>query len=144
MFLFHINKSHKNLFELILTTRLEYMTRHKNSIPHFDLSLIILQIFFPSAIIKRNNLDSNIKILVLFKKRMLTFIKRNTNGIFHCLNPKSLKLVTRLKLRLSQYRCYKLKHRFQDTLNPICICGTAETTVYYRLHCPNFSFQMIH
>ena len=31
------------------------------------------------------------------------------------------------------------KHRFQDTSNSICTCGTVETTVHYLLHCPNFS-----
>ena len=28
---------------------------------------------------------------------------------------------------------------FQDTLNPICNCGTVETTMHDLLHCPKCS-----
>ena len=52
-------------------------------------------------------------------------------------NPKGLKLITRLRLGLSHLRFHKFKHSFQDTLNPICNYGTAETSVHYLLHCTN-------
>ena len=42
-------------------------------------------------------------------------------------------------VELSHLRFVTFKHSFQDTLNSICICGTAETTIYYLHHCPNFS-----
>ena len=48
-----------------------------------------------------------------------------------------LKLIARLRPRLSHLRFYKFKHGFQDTLNPICNCGSVQTTVYYLLYCPN-------
>ena len=44
-----------------------------------------------------------------------------------------------LRLGLSHLRFHKFKHSFQDTLNPICNCGTVETKVRYLLHSPNFS-----
>ena len=44
-----------------------------------------------------------------------------------------------LRVSLTQLRFHKFKHSFQDTLNPICNCGTVETTNRYLLHCPNFS-----
>ena len=35
---------------------------------------------------------------------------------------------------------HKLKHNFQDSLNPICNCGKdIETSAHFLLHCPNCS-----
>ena len=59
--------------------------------------------------------------------------------LYLCHNPKGLKLITRLRLGLIHLRFHKFKHSFQDTLNPICNCGTDKTIVHYLLHCPNFS-----
>ena len=93
-----------------------------------------------------NNLDSKIRSsenLALFKKRILAFIRPSANKTFHCLNPNypvsTLKLIRRLRLGLSHPRFHKFKHSFQDTLNPICNCGTVETTIHYLLLCPDFS-----
>ena len=44
-----------------------------------------------------------------------------------------------MRLGLSHLRFHRFKNNFQDGLNPICSCGTAEKTVYYLLHCPNSS-----
>ena len=90
--------------------------------------------FFPSHIIEWNKLDPNIRNsenLVLFKKRILAFIRPSANSTFHCLNP-------RLRVHC-HLRFHKFKHSFQDTLNPISNCGTVETTIQYLLLCPNFS-----
>ena len=66
---------------------------------------------------------------MLFKKCILAFIRPSTNNTFHYHDPNGLKLITRLRLGLSH----------QNTLNPICNCGTVEPTIHYLLHCPNFS-----
>ena len=87
------------------------------------------------------HLDCNVRnsaSLASFKKRILVFIRPSTNSTFHCHCPDGLKLITRLRLGLIHLRFHKLKHNFQDTLNPICSCGTAETTIQYLLHCLNF------
>ena len=76
---------------------------------------------------------------MLFKKRILAFIRPFANSTFQYHNPKSLKLVTSLRIGLNHLRFHKFKHSFQDTLNSICNYGTVETTVHYLLHCPNFS-----
>ena len=119
------------------------MTRHKNSVPLFNVKHDYFKnSFFPSTVIEWNKLDSNIRnseSLALFKKRILTFIRPFTNSTFQYDKPKGLKLITRLRIGLSQLRLRKFKHSFQDTLHPICNCGTVETTVHYLLHCPNFS-----
>ena len=119
------------------------MTRCKKSIPLLNVKHDYFKnSFFPSTIIEWNNLDSNIRNsenLALFKKRILAFIRPSANSTFRCLNPNGLKLITRLRLGLNHLRFHKFKHSFQDTLNPICNCGTLETTIHYLLLCPNFS-----
>ena len=40
---------------------------------------------------------------------------------------------------LGHLRLHEIKHSFQNTLNPICNCGTMETTIHYLFHCPKFS-----
>ena len=69
----------------------------------------------------------------------LAFIRPSINSTFHCHCPDGLKLITRLKLGLSHLQFHKFKHNFQDTLNPICSCGTVETNIHYLLHCLIFS-----
>ena len=54
------------------------------------------------------------------------------NSTFQCYSPKGLNLIKRLRLGLSRLRFHECKHSFQDTLNPICNCGTS-------FHYPNFS-----
>ena len=116
----------------------------------YEKSILLLNVkhgyfknsFSPSTIIEWNYLDSNIRNsenLALFKKCILAFIRPSANSTFNCLNPNVLKLITRLRLGFSHLRFHKFKHSFQDTLNPICNCGTVETTIHYLLLCPNFS-----
>ena len=118
-----------------------YMTTHKNSIPLFNVKHDYFKnSFFPPTVTDWNKLDSNIRnsdSLVLFKKSTLAFIRPFANSTFQCLNPKGLKLFTRLGL--SHLRFHKFTHNFQNELNPICSCGTVETTVHYLFLCPNFS-----
>ena len=125
------------------TSREAYMTRHKNSIPLFNVKHDYFKnSFFPLTIIEWNNLDSNIRnseSLTIFKKHMLAFVRPAANSTFHSSNPDGLKLITRLRPGLSHLRFHKFKHNCQNTLNPICSCGTVETTIHYLLHCPNFS-----
>ena len=115
------------------------MARHKNSIPLFNVKHVYFKNhFFPSTIIEWNNLDSDIRnseSLLIFKKHILAFLRPAANSNFHCHSPNGLKLIARLTLSLSHPRFHKFKH----TLNPVCSCGTVETTIHYLLHCPNFS-----
>ena len=81
-----------------------------------------------------------ISIFSIFKKIILQFIRPSPSSILNCHNLKGVKLLTRLRLGLSHLRDHKFKHSFQDSLNPICNCGTdVETTTHYLLHCPLFS-----
>ena len=92
------SQSPKYLSELIPTARQAYMTRCKKIIPLLNVKHDYFKnSFFPSTVIEWNNLDSNIRNsenLVLFKKRILAFIRPSANSTFHCLSPNGLKLIT--------------------------------------------------
>ena len=138
------NKSPKYLFNYIPTVISTYRTRNIDSIPQFIVRHTFFRnSYFPSIVTEWNNLDKSIRnseSFSIFKKNILKFIGPSPNRIFNCHNPKGVKLLTRLRLGLSHLRDHKFKHSFQDSLNPICNCGTdVETTTHYLLHCPLFS-----
>ena len=138
------NQSHKHIFNNIATVRSTYRTRNIDIIPRFNVRHTFSRIsYFPSIVTAWNNLEKSIRnseSFSIFKKNILQFIRPSPNDIFNCHNPKGVKLLTRLRLGLSHLRDHKFKHSFQDSLNPICNCGTdVETTTHYRLHCPLFS-----
>ena len=84
----------------------------------------------------RREKRTSVKVL---KNYILKFRRPSPIKISQCHNPKGTKLVTRLKLGLSDLREHKFKHSFQDTLNPLCSRGLdIETTSHYFLHCPLF------
>ena len=59
------------------------------------------------------------------------------NRFFDINNPYDLKLLTRLRLGLSDLCHNKFRHNFQDCINAICGCGLEiETTTHLLLHCP--------
>ena len=98
--------------------------------------------FFPSVIIEWNNLDSSLRnsnSISGFKEKILNFIRPSPDSFFDIHNPKGIKPTTRLRLGLSDLREYKLKHSFQDTINPLCYCGQdIESATHFFLHCPFF------
>ena len=98
--------------------------------------------FFPSTIIEWNIPDPGLRkaeSLSLFKTNILKFIRPSPNSVYNCYNPKGLKFITRLSLRLSHLREHKFKHSFQDTINPLCSCGLdIGSTEHFLLHCPQF------
>ena len=67
--------------------------------------------FFPFTVIEWNKLDNNIRNLKLvsaFEKQIIKFIKPSPNSTFNVHNPHGIKLLTRLRVGLSQLR----EHRF--------------------------------
>ena len=75
--------------------------------------------FFLFTVIKWNNLDkgiTNSESFAVFKKSILQFIWPTPNRTFDCHNPIGIKLITRLRLGLSQLRVHKFKHNFLDCL----------------------------
>ena len=73
-------------------------------------------------------------------KSRLKFIHPCGSSVFNCHNLRGVKLLTTLRLGLSHLYEGKFKHRFQDTLNPICSCANdMETSAHFLLHCPHYS-----
>ena len=137
------NEHPKYLFNLISVRRTPYATRTVGNIPLIKTKHNFFKnYFFPSAIIKWNNLDPNLrnsKSISVFKEKILNFIRPSPNSFFDCHNPKGVKLITRLRLGLSHLREHKLKHSFQDTINPLCKCDQdIESSNHFFLHCPFF------
>ena len=53
-----------------------------------------------------------------------------------------IKYLTRLRLEFSHLKEHKFKHNFQDSVDPLCSCGTEiESTKHFLLHCTNFNIQ---
>ena len=138
------SKSPKYLFNNIPTVRSTYRKRNIDNIPQFNVRHTFFRnSYFPSTITEWKNLDKSIRnseSFSIFKKNILKFIRPSPNSIFNCHNPKGVKLLTRLRLGLSHLHYHKFKRRFQDSLNPICNCGTdVDTTTHYLRHYPLFS-----
>ena len=75
----------------------------------------------------------------VFKVSLLKFVTTAANNVFEINNRYGLKSLTRLSLGLSQLCYHKLRHNFQDCINPICVCGLEiETTTHFLLHSPLF------
>ena len=102
-------------------------------------------IFFSSAVIEWNKLDSRLKkakSFTNFKKNILSFIRPKTSNVFNSNSSKGLKFVTRLHVWLSHLRKHKFEHSFQDSINPLCSCSLdVESTIHYFLHCPLFTVE---
>lgn len=71
----------------------------------------------------------------IFKNNILKLTQSKPNKTFDCHNPKGIKLMS-WHFTLTHLYKHKLKHSFQDCLNPICTCRCViETTTQYLLHC---------
>ena len=96
--------------------------------------------FFPSTIIKWNNLDyylRNASSISAFKENFLKFIRLGSDKLHNLHNPSELKLLIRLRLELSHLRADKVGHNFSDCLDELCICQTnIETKNHFLLQCP--------
>ena len=78
----------------------------------------------------------------VFKKRLLSFIRRVPNSIYNIHNPLGVKYLTRLRIGFSHLKEHKFKHNFQDSIDPTCSCSSGiETTIHFFLHCANFNIQ---
>ena len=97
-------KSPKYLYLIICIDHMSYRTRQCNKIPAINVAHEFFKDFFPSTIVECNKLDWKIKHLEsieTFQKRILSFIGASPNSTFNCLNPKRVRLLSRLRLGLS-------------------------------------------
>ena len=113
------------------------------NVPHINVKHQFFKYsYFPSTINEWKKLDSNIwnsEALIIFKSKILKFIRPTSSSIFGFHNPIGVKPLTRLRLGLNHLRELIFKHSFQDTFNLLCSCGKeAETTFNFLLSCPNY------
>ena len=108
------NKSPDYLFKIIPQRRSSYITRNSNEIPLFKTNHNFYKnSFFPSTTIEWNNLDHdlrNTEIYTLFRSSILKFLRPSPNSFYGCQNIMGIKLVSRLRLGLTNLREHKLKH----------------------------------
>ena len=108
-------KCPKYPFNIIPTSVGTYNTGNTNNIPLMKVKHNFFQNSFFSPIIEWNKLDLNIhnsKTFNIFKKTLLNFIRPSGSTVFNCHNPKGAKLLTTLRLDLSNLRKHKFKHSF--------------------------------
>ena len=134
--------SPKYLSDIIPSTTRRYASRNANNIPLVRVDNNYFVNTFLSTITEWNKLELSIRnstSLIVFKGRLLQFVKPLKNCVYLS-QPIGIKYLTRLRLRFSHIRYYKLKHGSLDTLDPLFSWSTAiENTVHYFLHCSNFS-----
>ena len=95
--------------------------------------------FLPFTITEWNKLDTDIKNIgsyVMFRKKLLTFIRPLENNTYGIYDPLGVRLLNRLRLGFSHLREHKFRHNFADTLNPLCSCSLEmEDAEHYFLRC---------
>ena len=85
-----------------------------------------LNIIFSKTLIEWNKPDPairNSESLGIFKSNILKFFRPTPRGFFNCHNHKGIRLMTRLRLRLSRLRERKFSHNFQNCVNLLCSCA---------------------
>ena len=81
----------------------------------------------------------NLESIVVFKSKLLSFIRPSKRSIFNVNDPEGVKYLTRLRLRFSHWNEHKFRHGFLDTLNPLCNCSLeVEDNEHFFLRCLNF------
>ena len=116
------NEHSKYLFHLIPVRCTSYATRTESNVPLIKAKHNFFKnLFFPSAIIEWNNLDSNLRNSKSIS--VFNFIRHSPNSVFDIRNPEGIKLITRFRFGLSHFREHKFKHSFQGTLSSLCNCG---------------------
>ena len=100
--------------------------------------------FLPCVIKEWNKLDPDKRSYLfydsIFRTALLNFIRPSENKIFNIHDQVGIKLLTRLRLGFSHLREHKLRHNFEDTLNPLCSCSIeTETTLHFFPRCQFFN-----
>ena len=133
------------LNDLIPKPSLRYSTRF-SPLPNFKARTELFRnSCFPYTVNEWNNLDNIInssESYSVFRKKMLNLIRPKCNDTYGIYNPTGLKLLTRLRLGLSNLNDHKFNHNFKDCINPLCSCSlSVGNNVHFFLHCRHFSLQ---
>ena len=111
-------------------------------INYFQLNALSKYSFFPNSLSEWSQLApeiQNSESIVVFKSKLLSFIRPSKRSIFNVNDPEGVKYLTRLRLRFSHLNEHKFRHGFLDTLNPLCNCSLeVEDNEHFFLRCLNF------
>ena len=98
--------------------------------------------FFPNSLSEWSQLApeiQNSESIVVFKSKLLSFIRPSKRSIFNVNDPEGVKYLTRLRLRFSHLNEQKFRHGFLDTFNPLCNCSLeVEDNEHFFLRYLNF------
>ena len=97
--------------------------------------------FLPFTVNEWNRLDSDIKnsdSYIIFRKKLLAFIRPVGNSMYGIYDPFGVKLINRLRLGFSYLREHKFRHNFADTMNLLYSCTLEpEKKEHFFLSCQN-------
>ena len=118
------NERPKYLFKLISVRSTPYATRTAGNVLPVKRKLNFFKnSSFPSAIIQRYILEPSLNTFKTFSIFKEKFHNSFPKFFFDCHKLKEVKLITRLRIGLSQLKEHKFKHSFQDAINPLHNCG---------------------
>ena len=131
------------LFWLYVSTLMNYGIITSNRGPFFNCrSDCFKYFFFPNFLSEWSQLApeiQNSESIVVFKSKLLSFIRPSKRSIFTVNDPEGVKYLTRLRLHFSHLNEHKFRHGFLDTLNPLCNCSLeVEGNEYFFLRGLNF------
>ena len=123
----------KYLFDIIPSSERFYDTRKKQR-PFFNCRTDCFKYsFFPNSLSEWSQLApeiQNSESIVVFKSKLLSFIRPSKRSIFNVNDPEGVKYLTRLRLRFSHLNKHKFRHGFLDTLNPLCNCSLKTMNIF--------------
>ena len=105
---------------------------------HIIVELIPSNIHFPWTIAEWNKLGIKCRKCTynVFRIHLLKSIRPLANSIYNIHDPLGIRLLTRLRLRLSHLNKHRFDHNFDNCINPLCTCTLEiESTTHFFLHC---------
>ena len=132
------------LFDLIPQNNHLYNTRSLEDVTTFYSRTDAFKYsFFPSTILEWNKLERKIRqssTLLSFRNSLLKIGRPVPKPVYNIHNPNSLKLLTKLRLGLSQLNEHKFNQNFKDGVNSLCSCSLeVESVSHFYLHCHYFT-----
>ena len=132
------------LFDLIPQNNHLYNTRFLEDVTTFYSRTDAFKYsFFPSTILEWNKLERKIRqssTLLSFRNSLLKIGRPVPKPVYNIHNPNSLKLLTKLRLGLSQLNEHKFNQNFKDGVNSLCSCSLeVESVSHFYLHCHYFT-----
>ena len=115
------------LFKLIPQSNHQYNTWTNEYVTTFYYRRDIFKYsYFPATIMEWNKLDVTLRkfeSLPYFRNALPKIGRPTTKPIYNIHNPIGFTLLTMLWLGLSHLNEYKIRHNFQDCINPLCMCS---------------------